>query len=167
MLTDVPEILTLIRELAAYEREPDAVVATAADLQTALFGEHPRVHCLIAEVARAGEKLTLETAGFAIWFENFSTWRGRHGIYLEDLYVRPEHRGCGHGKALLAALAGICADRRYPRLEWAVLDWNTPAINFYRAIDATPQDQWTTYRLSGDALQTLAATAPRVQGPRN
>ncbi len=142
----------MIRELAEYEREPNAVVATEAMLHEALFGDSPAVFGLIAEDEGV-------TVGFALWFLNFSTWLGRHGIYLEDLYVRPEHRGSGHGKALLAELASICVERGYGRFEWWVLDWNTPAIDFYRSIGAEPMDEWTVQRVTGDALTDLAAQA--------
>ncbi len=140
----------MIRELAEYEREPNAVVATEAMLHEALFGDSPAVFGLIAEDEGV-------TVGFALWFLNFSTWLGRHGIYLEDLYVRPEHRGSDHGKALLAELASICVERGYGRFEWWVLDWNTPAIDFYRSIGAEPMDEWTVQRVTGDALTDLAA----------
>ncbi len=142
----------MIRELAEYEREPNAVVATEAMLHEALFGDSPAVFGLIAEDEGV-------TVGFALWFLNFSTWLGRHGIYLEDLYVRPEHRGSGHGKALLAELASICVERGYGRFEWWVLDWNTPAIDFYRSIGAEPMDEWTVQRVTADALTDLAAQA--------
>lgn len=149
---DVPEILAMIRELAEYEREPNAVVATEAMLHEALFGDSPAVFGLIAEEDGV-------TVGFALWFRNFSTWLGRHGIYLEDLYVRPEYRGSGHGKELLAELARICVERGYGRFEWWVLDWNTPAIDFYRSIGAEPMDEWTVQRVTGDALKALASGA--------
>ena len=142
----------MIGELAEYEREPNAVVATEAMLHEALFGDSPAVFGLIAEDEGV-------TVGFALWFLNFSTWLGRHGIYLEDLYVRPQHRGSGHGKALLAELARICVERGYGRFEWWVLDWNTPAIDFYRSIGAEPMDEWTVQRVTGDALTDLAAQA--------
>ena len=149
---DVPEILAMIRELAEYEREPNAVVATEEMLHEALFCESPGLFGLIAEEDGV-------PVGFALWFRNFSTWLGRHGVYLEDLYVRPEHRGSGHGKALLAELARICVERGYGRFEWWVLDWNTPAIDFYRSIGAEPMDEWTVQRVTGDALTALAAQA--------
>jgi GNAT superfamily N-acetyltransferase len=154
---DVASIDALIRELAEYEREPDAVEATPADLRTALFSPSPRVHCHVAEVdTPAGP----EVAGMALWFVTYSTWRGRHGIWLEDLYVRPVHRQLGLGKALLAALARICADRGYPRLEWMVLDWNEPAQAFYRRIGAVPHAGWTTWRLSDRGIKELAEISP-------
>ncbi|MFM7598587.1 MAG: N-acetyltransferase family protein [Actinomycetota bacterium] len=149
---DVPEILAMIRELAEYEREPNAVVATEELLHAALFGASPAVFGLIAEEDGAA-------VGFALWFRNFSTWLGRHGVYLEDLYVRPEFRGQGHGKALLAKLARICIDRGYGRFEWWVLDWNKPAVDFYRSIGAVPMDEWTVQRVTGDALTRLADSA--------
>ncbi|MFM9134495.1 MAG: N-acetyltransferase family protein [bacterium] len=148
---DVPLVLDMIRELAEYEREPDAVEATEELLADALFAPQPALFCLIAETD-AGEP-----AGFALWFLNFSTWLGRHGIYLEDLYVRPQFRGQGYGKALLAELASICVERGYGRLEWWVLDWNEPAISFYRSLGATPMDEWTVHRVTGDTLRYLAA----------
>ena len=145
---DVPVVVRLVRELATYERERDAVVATEEHFRTALFGPDPRVHCLVAEDGG-------ETVGFAIWFVSFSTWLGTHGIYLEDLFVRPEARGDGHGRALLTELARIAVERGYGRVEWAVLDWNVDAQGFYRSLGAMAQDEWTTWRLTGDALRTL------------
>lgn len=134
---DVPAILTLVRELATYERAAHEVIATEDDLRAALFGEAPAVFCHVAETGG-------EVVGFALWFRTFSTWLGRHGIWLEDLYVRPAHRGSGLGRALLETLA---AERGDGRLEWAVLDWNEPAQGFYRTLGAAPQDEWTTWRL--------------------
>jgi GNAT superfamily N-acetyltransferase len=148
---DVPIVLALVHELAAYEREPKAVVATESDFRTALFGPSPRVHCLVA-CDSAGD-----VVGFAVYFVNFSTWLGAHGIYLEDLFVRPSARGGGHGRALLTELARIAVDRGYGRVEWAVLDWNTPAQGFYAGLGAVPMDEWTTWRLTGDSLRTLGA----------
>jgi GNAT superfamily N-acetyltransferase len=147
---DVPVVFSLVGELAAYEREPDAVVATQDDFARVLFGEQPRVFCLVAENADG------EVVGFAIWFYSFSTWLGSHGIYLEDLFVRPEARGGGHGRALLTELARIAVANDCGRVEWAVLDWNEPAQGFYAALGARPQDDWTTWRLTGDALRGLA-----------
>lgn len=147
----------MIRELAAYEREPDSARATPAQLHDALFGDSPAVFALIAE-----EDGTGAVVGFALWFRNFSTWTGTHGVYLEDLFVRPSARGGGHGKALLAALAAICVERGYERCEWAVLDWNEPSIGFYRSIGALPQDEWTTQRLTGGPLRALAALAEQA-----
>jgi GNAT superfamily N-acetyltransferase len=147
--SDVPEILAMIKELAEYEKEPDAVVATEDLLHLALFGDNPAVFALVAVVDGAA-------VGFALWFRNFSTWLGRHGIYLEDLYVRPEFRGRGIGKQLLVELARICEDRDYGRLEWWVLDWNTPAWDFYESVGAIPMSEWTVHRVTGDALRSLA-----------
>ena len=148
---DVPEILAMIHELADYEKAPHEVVATPGLLREALFGPVPAVYALMAEDDETGA-----VVGFALWFRNFSTWLGRHGVYLEDLYVRPSHRGHGYGKALLQELARIAVERGYGRFEWWVLDWNTPAIDFYRSIDAVPMDEWTVYRVTGDALGRLA-----------
>lgn len=147
---DVPVIHAMIRELAEYERAPDEAVATVEQLTQALFGTQPAVFAHVA-VDETGE-----TVGFALWFLNFSTWRGVHGVYLEDLYVRPGARGGGHGKALLTELARICVERGYSRLEWWVLHWN-PAREFYHSIGAAAMDEWVPYRLTGDALAALAA----------
>lgn len=146
---DVPVVLQLVRELAAYEREPDAVEATETMLHEALFGPAPAASALVAE--HDGE-----VVGFALWFPTFSTWTGRPGLWLEDLFVRPQARGTGLGKALLVELAGICTARGWTRFEWWVLDWNTPAQGFYRSLGALPQDDWTTWRVDGDALLRLA-----------
>jgi GNAT superfamily N-acetyltransferase len=155
---DVDAVHALVRELAVYEREPDAVEATVEDLAAALFGPDPRVHCHVAEVDEVADGSGgPRVVGMALWFVSFSTWRGRHGIWLEDLFVRPEHRGSGAGRALLRSLAEVCAERGWARLEWAVLDWNTPAHGFYRSLGAAPQDEWTTWRLDGDGLHALAA----------
>jgi GNAT superfamily N-acetyltransferase len=153
---DADDIERLVRELATYEREPEAVVATAVDFATALFGERPLAHCLIAEVDEAGEGP--RTAGLAVWFVTFSTWRGRHGVWLEDLFVRPAYRRLGLGRALLARLAAIAVERGYERLEWNVLDWNAAALGFYRRLGAEALDAWTVHRLSGEALHELAAS---------
>ncbi|MCX4824015.1 GNAT family N-acetyltransferase [Streptomyces sp. NBC_01142] len=153
---DVPVMHTLVRELAAYEKSLAEVRLSEEQLHEALFGERPAAFAHIAETADG------EVAGFSLWFLNFSTWRGTHGIYLEDLYVRPEQRGGGHGKALLAELARICVERGYERLEWSVLNWNTPSINFYKSLGAKPQDEWTVYRLTDEALASLGGA---VQGP--
>ncbi len=160
---DIPEILAFIRELADYEREPAAAVATPSDLLRDGFGPVPRFHCLIAEVPST-DNLQPATrnclpAGFALYFYNYSTWRGHAGIYLEDLFVRPPFRGKGIGKALLASVAAIAVAEGCPRLEWAVLNWNTPAIDFYNSLGATPMSEWTTMRLSGDALAQLVQSA--------
>ena len=146
---DVALILRLVRELAEFEREPDAVEATEDMLERALFGERPAAEAVIAELDGA-------PVGFALFFQNFSTWTGRPGIYLEDLYVTPAARGSGTGTALLRHLAGIALDRGCGRFEWAVLDWNEPAINFYRAMGAVGMDEWRVQRVAGDALMKLA-----------
>jgi GNAT superfamily N-acetyltransferase len=147
---DVPVVHALVRELAAYEKAPQEAKASPEQLREALFGVRPAAFAHVAEDDSTGE-----VVGFALWFLNFSTWRGVHGIHLEDLYVRPEARGGGHGRALLAELARICVERGYERLEWAVLDWNRPAIGFYESLGARAQDEWTVYRLSGGALAAL------------
>ncbi len=146
---DVPDILRLIRDLATYEREPDAVETTEDDLRRWVFGPDPVASVLVAEVDG-------RVVGLALWFRTYSTWTGVPGIYLEDLYVDPAQRGSGLGKALLTSLARIAVDRGYRRVDWAVLDWNTPSIEFYESLGARPQDEWTTYRLTGDALAALA-----------
>jgi GNAT superfamily N-acetyltransferase len=147
---DTPLIYSFIRQLADYEKLLDAVRATERDIAHALFGPEPRAFCEIAEAD--GEPM-----GFALWFYNFSTFEGRAGIYVEDLFVLPEARGGGAGKALLAALAKRCVDENLGRLEWAVLDWNAPAIAFYDRLDAQSMDEWRLRRLSGEALKALAA----------
>ncbi|MEV4976634.1 GNAT family N-acetyltransferase [Streptomyces scopuliridis] len=149
---DVPVIHAMIRELAEYEKALDEARATEEQLREALFGERPAAYAHIAETEDG------EPVGFALWFLNFSTWRGVHGIYLEDLYVRPDRRGGGHGKALLTELARICVERGYERLEWSVLDWNEPSIGFYRSLGALPQDEWTVFRLTDAALGELGAS---------
>jgi GNAT superfamily N-acetyltransferase len=148
---DIPEIHAMVRELAEYERALADARATQQQLADALFGEHPAAFALIAQDDVAGS-----VVGFALWFRNFSTWTGTHGVYLEDLYVRPQARGGGHGRALLAELAAICVERGYERFEWSVLDWNTPAVGFYQALGAAPQDGWTVQRLAGEPLRALA-----------
>ncbi len=145
---DIPAMHQLMLELAEYERSRHEVTATGDDLRQALFGGQP---ALFAHVAEDGGAV----AGFAVWFLNYSTWTGKHGIYLEDLYVRPQSRGRGHGRALLAELARICLQRGYPRLEWWVLDWNTPARGFYESLGAVAMDEWTVHRLTGPALRAL------------
>ncbi|GAB7181034.1 GNAT family N-acetyltransferase [Kitasatospora sp. Ki12] len=149
--TDVPVIHAMIRELAEYEKAAHEAVATEEQLHDALFGADPAVFGLIAEDV-AADGTAGEPVGFALWFRNFSTWRGTHGIYLEDLYVRPEARGGGHGKALLLELARIAVERGYSRVEWSVLDWNRPSIDFYKSLGAVPMDEWTVYRLTDEAL---------------
>jgi GNAT superfamily N-acetyltransferase len=146
---DVPRILAFIRALAAYEREPDAVSATEADLLRDGFGLNPFYFCLIAEFDG-------HSAGFALYFFNYSTWMGRPGLYLEDLFVQPEFRGLGIGKALLKQVAAIAVEKNCPRLQWEVLDWNTPAIDFYRAMGAEFMDEWRNVRVTGEALDRLA-----------
>ena len=146
---DVPRLHQLVVDLATYERAADQVRATPEQLRTALFGPAPAVHALVAEDDE-------QVVGFALWFLNFSTWQGVHGIYLEDLYVEPAHRGTGLGKALLQALAEIAVRRGYARLEWSVLDWNAPSIAFYRSLGAVPLQEWTVFRLSDAALKAVA-----------
>jgi GNAT superfamily N-acetyltransferase len=148
---DVPTVLRLVRELAAYEQAEHEALMTAEQLSAALFGPSP---ALFGHVALAGDG---EIAGFALWFLNFSTWRGTHGVHLEDLYVSPDHRGTGLGRELLRTLAEECVDRGFSRLEWSVLDWNAPSIEFYRAAGAVPMEEWTMFRLTGDALTRFAA----------
>jgi GNAT superfamily N-acetyltransferase len=149
---DVPAVVGLVHELAEYERSPELCTLTEDQLHAAVFGPEAVARCHVAEVAG-------EVVGCAVWFRNFSTWRGVPGIYLEDLFVRPSHRGSGLGRALLAELAAVCAERGYARLEWQVLDWNEPSIGFYRALGAVPMDEWTTFRLDGEALTAFAKTA--------
>ena len=146
---DVPLILELIRDLATYERAPEEVAATEEQLVTVLFGEKP-----VAEVLLAFEGKS--PVGFAVFFHNFSTWLGRPGLYLEDLFVKPEKRGKGYGRALLVDLAKIARDRGCGRMEWAVLNWNEPAIRFYRALGAEPLNEWTVFRLTRDGIARLA-----------
>ncbi len=150
---DVPEIHAMVRELAEYEKSLSEAKATPEQLHAALFGPAPAAYAHVAEDEEGN------VVGFALWFLNFSTWTGVHGIYLEDLYVRPAMRGQGHGKALLAELARICVQRGYGRLEWSVLDWNESAIAVYRAIGAVSMDEWTVNRLTGDALTALGTAA--------
>jgi GNAT superfamily N-acetyltransferase len=154
---DTPRILAFIRALAEYERLLDRVVATEAGLRDALFGPRPYAEVVLAE--EAGEPV-----GFALFFHTFSTFLGQPGIYLEDLFVLPSARGRGVGRALLAHLAGLAVERRCGRVEWAVLNWNEPAIRFYRSVGATPNDEWTVYRLAGEPLATLAAARSTSSG---
>ncbi|MEO7752875.1 MAG: GNAT family N-acetyltransferase [Terracoccus sp.] len=151
---DVPDLIRLVRDLALYEKEPAAATATEEQFAAALLPDdgHPAAHALVAE--RDGR-----VVGMAIWFTSFSTWTGRHGLWLEDLFVEPEQRGLGIGKALLVRLAAICVERDWTRFEWWVLDWNTPSIEFYRSQGAVAQDGWTTYRVDGEALTTLARSS--------
>ena len=150
---DVPVLLELVRELAAYEREPDAVEATEDDLRRGLFAD-----------ATCSAHVALDAAGlvvgFALWYPTFSTWTGRPGLWLEDLFVRPSARGTGLGRALLQSLAAVCVERGYRRFEWWVLDWNASAIGFYRSLGAVAQEDWTTYRVDGPALHALATRRP-------
>ncbi|WP_371616591.1 N-acetyltransferase family protein [Streptomyces sp. NBC_00454] len=151
VVSDIPVIHAMIRELADYEKVPDEARATEEQLREALFGERPAAFAHIAQTPEG------EAVGFSLWFLSFSTWRGVHGIYLEDLYVRPGVRGGGHGKALLRELARICVERGYERLEWSVLKWNEPTIAFYEALGARPQDEWSVYRLTDGALSELGS----------
>ena len=146
---DIPAIHQMITDLATYERSGREVSATEDDLRAALLAGQPSLFAHVAEEDG-------QAVGFALWFLSYSTWLGRHGIHLEDLYVRPERRGQGHGRALLAELARICVERGYGRLEWSVLDWNTPARRFYESLDAVTVDEWVVYRLTGPALHALA-----------
>ncbi|MBK9341568.1 MAG: GNAT family N-acetyltransferase [Dehalococcoidia bacterium] len=147
---DLDTIIELIHGLAEYEREPEAVRLDWETLGGHLFGPRPYAEVILAETDSGA------SAGFALFFHNFSTWEGKPGIYLEDLFVRPELRGQGYGKALLSALARLAVERDCARLEWAVLDWNEPSIAFYRALGAVSMDEWTTYRVTGEALSNLA-----------
>ncbi|MBV6784659.1 GNAT family N-acetyltransferase [Xanthomonas campestris pv. uppalii] len=149
---DVPLLHELITALAVYEREPDAVKAGLEELRASLFGDGATAHALICE--QDGQAL-----GFAVYFFNYSTWLGRNGLYLEDLFVRPEARGKGAGLALLRHLAQLAVQRGCGRFEWSMLDWNQPAIDFYKAVGARPMDGWTVYRLDGERLAAFAAGA--------
>ena len=146
---DVPAVVGLVRELADYERALSEVHLTEEQLRASLFGVSPALFGHVAEDDGA-------VVGVALWFLNFSTWRGTHGIYLEDLYVQPGHRGRGLGRELLRTLAAVCVERGYSRLEWSVLDWNTPSIEFYKAAGAVPMDEWTVFRLTDEALTGFA-----------
>ncbi len=152
---DVPAVVGLVRELADYERALSEVRLTEEQLSASLFGDSP---ALFGHVAEGGDGAVV---GVALWFLNFSTWRGTHGIYLEDLYVQPGHRGRGLGRELLRTLAAVCVERGWSRLEWSVLDWNTPSIEFYRAAGAVPMDEWTVFRLTDEALTTFADASAR------
>lgn len=151
---DVTAIAALVHDLAEYEKAASECTVVPGQIHTALFGPDPAAFAHVAETDDG------TVVGLALWFLNFSTWDGVHGIYLEDLFVNPEYRGHGHGRALLTALATECVDRGYSRLSWSVLDWNTPSIGFYRALGAVPQDEWTTFRLTGAALTTLGTEGP-------
>jgi GNAT superfamily N-acetyltransferase len=146
---DVDSLVQMIHDLAEYEHSADSVEIDHARLETALFGDSPSV---FAHVAEEGGRIL----GMAIWFKSFSTWTGHHGIFLEDLFVRPEARGAGVGQMLMVELAAIAERSGYPRIDWSVLTWNEPALRFYRALGAAPQDEWIGYRLSGDGLDALA-----------
>jgi GNAT superfamily N-acetyltransferase len=146
---DVPAVVALVKELADYEKALHEVRLTEEQLTDVLFGPSPALFGHVAEVDG-------QVAGIALWFLNFSTWRGTHGIYLEDLYVQPQHRGSGLGRELLRTLAAVCVERGYSRLEWSVLDWNTPSIDFYKAAGAVPMDEWTVFRLTDEALNRFA-----------
>lgn len=150
IIEDVEQIMQFVIDLAVYEKEREAVVATPAHFRQALFCEQPKAHCLMAEVDG-------KAIGFAVYFFSFSTWLGQHGIFLEDLYVSPESRGSGAGKALLQQLAKIAVANDMGRVEWSVLDWNEPAIQFYKSLGADPKNGWTDYRLTGDALTEFAS----------
>ena len=147
---DVEAIHQLIYELAVYEKAPDAVEATVDAIRISLFGQNPVAYCHVAEVEG-------KIVGIAIWFLNYSTWLGKPGIYLEDLFVQPEYRKQGLGKAFMKTLARLCVERGYERFQWWVLDWNTPSIDFYKSIGAVAMDEWTVFRLSGDKLKDFAA----------
>jgi GNAT superfamily N-acetyltransferase len=152
---DVPAVVGLVRELADYEKALHEVRLTERQLTASLFGGSP---ALFGHVAVADDGVAPgAVVGMALWFLNFSTWRGTHGVYLEDLFVQPGHRGTGLGRELLRTLAEVCVQRGYDRLEWSVLDWNAPSIEFYRAAGAVPMDEWTVFRLTDEALTTFAA----------
>jgi GNAT superfamily N-acetyltransferase len=151
-IDDVEAIYQLIIELAIYEKEPNAVIASVEDIRENLFGANPVAFCHVAEVDG-------QVVGIAIWFLNYSTWLGKAGLYLEDLFVKPEFRGSGLGLKLMKTLAQLCVNRGYERFQWWVLDWNEPSINFYKSIGAEAMDEWTVYRLSGSALKSFAASS--------
>jgi len=158
VLEDVPLILELIRELATYERAPNEVTATEEQLVEVLFGKRPAAEVLLAFEGKG-------PVGFAVFFHNFSTWLGRRGLYLEDLFIKPEKRGKGYGRALLVDLAKIALDRGCGRMEWAVLNWNEPAIKFYRTLGAKPMDEWTVFRLTRDGIARLAQSESSLRKP--
>ena len=147
---EAPIIMELIHALAEYEKAPHEVEASEKDLVETIFADDPKVFCDVVEVDG-------EIAGMAIWFLNYSTWQGKHGIYLEDLFIRPEFRGRGYGKALLKHLAAECQEKGYGRFQWWVLDWNSPAIEFYKNLGAVAMEEWTVYRVSGDSLKELGS----------
>ncbi len=148
---DAPAILQLIKDLAEYEKAPNEVEASEVNIVESFFCDDPKVFCEVVESDG-------EIAGMAIWFLNYSTWQGKHGIYLEDLFIKPEFRGRGYGKALLVHLAKLCDENGYGRFQWWVLDWNSPAIEFYRSLGAQAMDEWTVYRVSGKALKDLGTS---------
>ena len=148
--SDIDQIYDYIHALAEYEKAPEEAVLSKSDLNQSLFGQSPQVYCLLSVQDE-------QVSGIAIWHLNYSTWLGKHGIYLEDLFVDPKFRGQGHGKALLVRLAQICVERGYPRFSWWVLDWNKPSIDFYESLGAKAMDEWTVFRVSGDALTKLAS----------
>ena len=147
---DVEDIHRLIYELAVYEKAPEEMVATIDQINTSLFNANPVAFCHVAEVDG-------KVVGIALWFLNYSTWLGKAGIYLEDLFVQPEYRGHGLGKGFMQTLAALCVERGYERVQWWVLDWNKPSIDFYQALGAVPMDEWTVFRLSGDELKKFAS----------
>jgi len=148
VVTDAPLILKFVTELAVYEKAESEVIATVGDIEATIFNDEFNTDAIICE--KDGEPI-----GFAVYFLNYSTWQGKHGLYLEDLYVSPEHRGSGAGKVLLKHLAKFAVSKSCGRFEWSVLDWNEPAIKFYQSIGAKPKDEWIGYRLSGEALETF------------
>ena len=147
---DVNDIHRLIYELAVYERAPEAMVASIEQIRDSLFTQHPVAFCHVAEVEG-------KIVGIALWFLNYSTWLGKPGIYLEDLFVQPDYRGHGIGKGFMQTLAKLCIERGYERFQWWVLDWNEPSIDFYKSLGAAPMDEWTVFRLSGEALKKFAS----------
>jgi GNAT superfamily N-acetyltransferase len=149
---DAPRILQLIKDLAEYEKAPLEAKATLEQIEQSIFGDNPVAYCHVAEDNG-------QVVGISIWFLNYSTWVGKPGIYLEDLYVDPAYRGKGYGLAFLKELGTICVERDYERLQWWVLDWNQPSIDFYKSLGAVPMDEWTVYRVSGDALKKLATNS--------
>ena len=147
---DLADIFRFIHALAEYEKAPNEVLLSITDLEQSFFGVNPQVYCLLSELDGV-------VTGIAIWHLNYSTWLGKHGMYLEDLFVDPKYRGSGHGKALLVRLAQICIEKGYPRFQWWVLDWNELAIDFYKSLGAQPMDEWTVFRLTGNSLKKLAS----------
>ena len=153
---DAQEILNMIIELADYEKSAHEVTATAEDIHKSFFTAKPSVYCEIVE--DLGDNDNTVIVGLAVWFLNYSTWQGKHGIYLEDLYIRPKYRGKGYGKSLLQHLAAKCIANGYGRFQWWVLDWNSPSIEFYRSVGAKSMDEWTVFRVDGEALNALATS---------